>query len=317
MKILILLLSIFAIGCANIPPDPFPNQVGLGYLGMEFNHPSGRYVGALDINLTPSNFAKEEFEFIGLWAGTLMIKSPGCDIDKTIRFNQITTIKISDLIPAPMKCTLDLYAYTDQVQDREHNITEHGQVHLNTATNPAGIIVNGVEKLGQASVQRMDGSLTLNSVFQIKTPSKLGYYRITGCDYPSLEGVYDNNIFTIALKDLYRKKALTMADSCDFEINVLPSDDFPDSFIGNISVNVYSGSVIKLEQPNFSIKKSKLTITGASYVLGVSINNQYKIENKFTVPYNSGTVYWVRTVTKNGRKSLMAVQNMQIIWKAE
>lgn len=339
-KILVATTATFFTSCKTLPTDPFPNQMSLGYLGIEFNHWSGRTIGALDINLTDSNFANENFQFVGLWQGTLIIKSPACGIEKTMRFNQITIIKISDLILKPMKCTIDLYAYTDQVKSgspsqsnsgrsvgSQHNITEHGQIHLNTEKNPINMIVNNKMFIGQASFQRSEGSLTLNTTFQIQTPSKKGEFRIKGCQYNALEGTYENNTFTVAVKDIYGKSNLVPADSCDFEINVLPWDDFPNSFVGNLSINVYSGAVVKLEQPSISLTREEdddgnisnvFVVRGASYVIGIAVDKEFEIENELNLSnYDPRKVYFVRTVTRNGRKSVMAVQNMKYLWVSE
>jgi len=329
-----LILSVVLLtSCKTLPPDPFPNQMALGFLGVELNHWTGHTVGSLDINLTDDNFANENFQFVGIWTGVLIIKSAGCEIEKTMRFNQIATIKISDLIPRPMKCIRELYAYTDQprgggrTSNDQHNITEHGRINLNYESNPLTFIVKGIEHSGQASIQKMEGSLTLNSQFQIKTPSKVGTYYVEGCSYGTVTGQYTDYAFTLSLQKLYNKKILSVQDSCDFEVRVSPDDNFPESFLGNIAITVYSGAVVKLEQPNFSISSVEdpdtgditktFKVSGANYIAGIAINSAYALATSFEVPYRASTVYWVRTVTKNGRKSVMAVQNMKVLWKAE
>jgi len=310
------------VSCKTLKPDPYPNPAMLGYLGMEFVHDNNRTIGTVDINLQPDTFEAEKIQFVGIWKGSVILKSPACNIDKTIRFNQITTIKIADLIPSPMKCTIDMFAYTDQVgkssTSGQHNITEHGQVHLNTAEHPVVFNLRNGDSVGQGSFQKSEGSIA-NDVFQMTTPSKEGSFRIEGCQYGSYEGSYSDNSIVVPLKAIYKKNTLRTSDSCDFEINILPSDDFNYSFVGNLSVNIYSGAVVKLEQPSFWVNRwGHLHVKGQSYVVGVAIDGDYGISYKHDInSYDPNRIYWIRTVTKNGRKSVMAIQHLKVIWSAE
>ena len=333
---LVLLLSVL-FSCSHLPPDIALNYAGLGYNRIEFDI---RGIDGLEKKeLGVGNFTLYKgqsldglyFRFYGLYKGTLYLKSDGCGIDVALRFDGITTFYLKDLIREPVKCRIDLVANTDKIANREHEIWEIGKIEINVIDSPkiaatlnyyrTDSIVKSYNKysfIGQGSYQRHAGEISKNEVFEIETNSNSGLYRVEGCEKFVLEGEYSSKIIAIKFADLYKKSIVKEEDSCEFEIEVIPYDG-PNSFEAKLSVFIYNDKVVKLEPLGYKFSKKwghkYLDVFGPEYIVVCSINNEFQIDTKCNIKTKANEVYWVRAITRNGRKSIYALKNETLYWK--
>jgi hypothetical protein len=336
---LVFILIILSSCGGHLVKDIHPNPAKQGYHRMEFNIKNGdlkKEIGVGNILLKEGQELKDiYFEIVGIYKGTLHIKSSACGIDVNTNFNGKTKFLLDDLVPNPTKCSIRLTATTEPLKKRQHNIVETGVIKINVIPSDSKpvsmsyIRTNTITKKlyttyiyeGQGSMQRQAGDLTRNEKFTITMPSEndSGSFRIIGCG-KELPGTYKDSKVDVSLYDLYKKNKLTEEDSCDFEITTLP-DSRPFSDYGRFSINIYGEEVIKLEplkyeiKKKFASKKKKIKAEGSNYMVICSINDSYKIKNKCSHDYEKDKVYWLRAITSNARKSVFAVKNGEIYWK--
>lgn len=335
-----ILFTFFAWGmvsCGHLPSDIHPNPASSGYHRMEFDISySGnpvKEIGIGNIFLTEDqDLGNISFKFYGLYKGTLYMKSNACGINVSIPFEGSRTFYLRDLIPYPMKCSIDLVAETSQINNKEHNIVETGKIKINVIpssykplvfeyvrTNSMKVFYKKYSWFGQGSIQRQEGDLTTQEEFTVKTGlDGGGIYRVAGCtDSQVYEGAFSKGDFRVRLIDIYNKKFLNREDTCDLEVIVIPND-IPESLVGRFSVSIFDKNAVPLENLSFGIKKSfggyKLEVSGQKYILACSISNTYSLKNECSTQYYKDTVYWVRAITTNGRKSIFAVKNGEVFW---
>jgi len=272
------------------------------------------------------------FKIYGLQKGTLHMKSDACGINVSTRFNGISTFNLEDLIQYPTKCSIEIFAETDKIKNKEHNLVESGVIKLNvipektipltieyTRTNSAlGSLYKTYSYIGQGSIQRQEGDLTSSEKFKIKTElTQGGYYRVAGCG-KVLTDEFKKDSFDVGFKQVYAKDYLVREDTCDLEIIIIPNEIL-ETYIGRFSVNIYGKDVVKLETLEWKTKKRwrniKIYAWGGDHVLACGINQNIKISNKCDEKYRSNSTYWIRSITTNGRKSVFAVRNNTVIWK--
>jgi flavodoxin len=257
-------------------------------------------------------------------------------------------IVLKEIMQSPTKCSIKLVATTDPIKKLQHQIVETGEVNINvipkdsiplemsyvrvnSLTDDKGDIqYNIYDFIGQGSMQRQEGDLTLNEFLTFKTtPNLTGIFRVVGCSDTSFyTEQFKDGTFNIKLKNIYQKNYLTRSDSCDMEVLVIPNE-IPESFIGRFSLNIFGKEIIKLENLSFEIVHNTipanengfefetvdLEVKGASYILGCAINDKIIIKNSCSVPYKPDEIFWIKGFTTNGRKSIFAVKNGEVIWK--
>ncbi len=345
-RILILIFAIsLAQSCAfaktHLPSDIAPNSALGGYHRMEFDitdaNGEKKEIGLGNISISEiQDLSKVSFKVYGIYSGVLYMKSEACSIDTATNFNKALTFKLSDLIPKPLKCSIKLTAETKTINNLQHNIVETGELKLNVIPEKSkpiqmeyirtdsdlGIMYKTYLFEGQGSMQRSEGELTQSETFKLITDlDGGGSYRIAGCGENNVtKGSYTDKTFIIKFFDLYKKNYLKREDSCDFEILVIPNQA-KYSFVGRFSLNVYDKTIVKLEPPEYYIKYSKwyrhdfIYSNGRQYITICSINDFYANANICSTRYYKDIVYWIRSITSNGRKSIFALKNNEIIWK--
>lgn len=194
---------IFALSsCGHLPADIQPNPASSGYHRMEFdigyNQESPlKEIGIGNIYLyEDQDLGNIYFKFYGIYTGTLYLKSNACGINTSVPFDGEKVFYLHDLISKPTKCSISLVAETTQLNGKEHNIVETGEIKINVIsrgqkplsfeyvrTNSA---LNAFYKTyawpGQASMQRQEGDLTYEENFIVKTGlTQGGFYRVAGC----------------------------------------------------------------------------------------------------------------------------------------
>lgn len=332
-----ILLSVLS-SCGNhLPSDEFANPATQGYHRMEFDIVKDgvtlKEIGIGNIYLKENqSLDNVYFKIYGLYQGVLYMKSDACGIDTSTRFNGITTFKLSDIVPNPEKCSIEITATTDKINNKEHNLVESGVLKLNIIpenTKPLGIEYTRTNSLlknlfqtyrytGQGSIQRQEGDLTSSEKFTVVTDlTSGGYFRVAGCGREKT-GSFDKSSFDVSLKELYSKDFLKTTDTCDFEIILIPNEVI-ESYLGRFSVSIYGKDAVKLEPLEWEIHKNilgkRLYVWGGDHVLACSINEDVKTKNTHNVKYSSGTTYWIRSITSNARKSVFAIKDGEIVWK--
>jgi hypothetical protein len=327
----LLILVIFLVGCAHLPEDPYPNHAENNYKRVEFDviNSSGtiKEIGIANILLTnTANLEGYTIKIHGISSGQLYLKGVTCGIDISKAYSGVVSINLSDLIPHPMECGIDVVIVTDPLDDKEHKIVEHGFININTITQDVTPAVfeyklptawgniKTYRYIGQGSYQRQEGGLTGAEAFTVITKSEHGKFRIVGCGY-EYQSEYSNTIFEIQLKQIYKKDSITTTDSCDFNLSIIPYDETY-SYRGKFLINVYGSKVVKLQPPQFKIDGDKLSVTGSDIIAICTIDETYKISNKCNIKkYLNGVEYWIRTVTTNGRKNVFSIYNGQVKWE--
>jgi len=336
LVLLIILLNMFSCG-SHLPKDRYPNPALHGYHRMEFDIGNldnvKKEIGIANIYLKENQDLSEVyFKIYGLHKGTLHMKSDACGINFTTRFNNISTFNLGNLIAYPTKCSIKIFAETDKVDNKEHNIVESGVVKINLISENSKAVSmeysrtnSNIKNLyktylfhGQGSIQRQEGDLTSFEKFKVKTDLTLGgSYRIAGCGKVLVDS-FDVSSFDVSFKRLYAKDYLEKDDTCDFEIIVLPNETI-ESYLGRFSVNIFDKNVVKLENLEWKIKKrwgkKKLYVWGGEHILSCGINNKMKTKKKCSVKYKSNVIYWIRAITSNARKSIFAIKNNVVVWK--
>lgn len=336
---LVISLFITTLGsCGNLPPDIHPNPADSGYHRMEFdiatNGSPVKEIGIGNINLIENQSLENVyFKFYGIYKGTLHLKSNACGINSSVSFDGEKTFYLKDLILKPTKCSIELVAETSEINKKQHNIVETGVIKINVIPNdtkPVSIEYSRVNAfnnlglktyswLGQGSIQRQEGDLTLAEEFTVKTGLLGGgIYRIAGCTpSQSTEGSFDKSDFQVRIKDVLKKEYLYKTDTCDLEIRIIPNE-IPNSMVGRFSYSVYDKNAVVLENLDWKISKSfgkeKLNVSGQTYVLACSINGVSTLKNSCSSDYNKDVTYWIRAVTLNGRKSIFALKNSSVFW---
>lgn len=333
-KIMALLLLLLVASCGHLPEDPYPNYSQFNYRTMEFDaNPNGeteKFLGVVNFSFKEGQELGDTFfKVYTIAEGTLYIKSRACRLDLALGFKGPITLNIKDLIPEPLKCSIDLIAETYKIKNREHRIIEIGAININVIpvkndfikfnyynTSSAGIrsFFKEYNFKGQGSLQRPSGDLTTQEFINLETESNGGYFRVSGCGF-SHEGIYTSKKFKVHLKDIYKKDYLDIKDSCGFEFIVLP-EDLPKSFFGNFSLSMYGTQTVKLEPLSYEIIGSNIIFQGSDYILGIALDyDNFVIHNRMKVSYDENKIYWVRAITTNGRKSLYAVKKGLIVWR--
>ena len=336
-KVLPLSLLLFLISCgAHFPLDIAPNPAIHGFHQIEFDIEqegvTRKELGIANIILRQkSDLSKVTITIHSIYNGTLYLLSNACGVDLTISFKGKTTFNLSNLLTFKEKCSIRVTSITDQIKGKEHNIIETGILKINLIPDRNSVAeinydLNNKEYSfkGQCSLQRSEGDLSNQEHFTVKTKLKEGgLYRIIGCGYES-EGSFDKSSFTVYLRELYKKNIISKKDTCDFEINIIPYEQ-PFSYLARLSISVYENKVVKLEPLDWKINKKLgriyITATGKEYVIVCSINDSYEIKKSKNKKveckdkYSSNKIYWLRSITANGRKSVIAVKNGQVIWK--
>lgn len=337
LSVTTLMLVLLMSSCGHINSDPHPNPSLLGYHRMEFDVSFGatqrKEIGIGNIYLLENQSLEGMFfKFYGMGEGTVYFKSGSCGIDFSARFNKVMTYKLSDLIAEPTKCSIRIVAESDAIDGKQHNVVESGLLKINvipsgskalgikyTRRNP--FILKEYSSLGQASMQRKEGPLTYNEKFTVFTDlEEGGMYRINGCGH-SVSDSFEGSKFSISLKELVGKVELRKEDSCDYEVVVIPHEvDF--SYYGRFSINIYGKSVVKLEPMQYSLKKKPFSrkkklkaIGNKNYIIGCAINNKLSYSYRcYEKKASSDKVYWLRSLTGNGRKSIFAIKDGKVIW---
>lgn len=337
----LLLVSLFILSaCAHLNPDPFPGHAENNFKRVEFDIIKSavikKEIGIANVLLTSDKDLEDtSIKVYGIYKGNIYFRSPECGIDLSERYSGVYEIVMKTFINEPKKCSIDVVIETDKIDDKEHKIVELGTIKLfyidQQGVKPAYISYNQTNSfsqtqeykyLGQASLQRSEGSLTQSDNISIETPSKKGTYRIVGCNTYIYEGQYDNSKIEVTLKDMYsydswgtpiHKEYLTVSDSCDFNIIVLPYDEAY-SYQARILINIYAQQVVKLEPLAYNIKGSKLKISGADYVIVCIINDSFEFSNSCKIKYEQNKDFWIRGITRNGRKSVYSIKNGNIDW---
>jgi len=332
------ILSILATSC-SITKDMFPNPSQHNYHRMEFDIISKegikKEIGIGNIFIKKgTSLSDYSFRLYGLYKGNLYMKSNACGIDISRRFEGMTYFKLSDIIPEKARCSIKIVAETDAIKNRQHNIVESGVVKITyveerdlpvtmeyTRTNT---FFNGKFKtysyLGQGSIQRQEGDVTNFEKFKVITSLKEGgMYRIAGCGHEFTDS-FDMDSFEVGLKDLYNQNYLKTQDTCDYEIRIIPNEILA-SYSGRFSINIYGKSVVKLANPEWSIKrrarigKKRIYILGDDRIIMCNINSYFNNASKCSQRYYSNKIFWIRTITSNARKSVFAIKNNKIFWK--
>jgi hypothetical protein len=336
------LLILLLISCgAHLPVDVGPNYASKGYHSVEFDisNTDGiitKELGIANIYLKKSSdYSKVEIQIYGIYKGNLILKSNACGIDINTSFSGITKFKLSELISEPIKCSINVIATTDAIDGKEHNIIESGIIKINVLDDNSIPLDFSYFKtlntsreyyfIGQGSLQRPSGSLTSSEKINFfPKDSEGGLFRIVGCGFEHT-GKFEDNFFEVSLKNIYKKDILDINDSCDFEILVISNaQEF--SHKARLSINIYESNLLKLEKPNWAIRRNSLgrkdlVVESKPYVAICSINYYYavkKSESKLLVcknRYFKDTVYWIRTITSNGRKNVFGIKNGDIIWQ--
>lgn len=330
-----LLLLLTSCG-GHLPKDIGPNPAIQSLHQMEFdvtdsNGVSRKEIGIANIFIKEnSDFNKISVTIYGIYKGTLNVSSNACGINLNRNFDGKTKFVLSEIIPRfNTKCSIKLTATTDQLRGKEHNIVETGLMKINIIPQEMTPLsfdyvrnMKLYSYIGQGSIQRQEGDLTSAETVTVKTRLKDGgTFRIVGCGHEYLNSFEKNN-FSFSFKDIYKKTSLKNADSCDFEVIVIPYREAY-SHVGRFSVNIYGSSVVILEPLDWVIDRSFGTIyinaTGREYVVACSINDSFEIKKskknvKCKSKYDSNEIYWLRSVTANGRKSIIAVKDGEVIW---
>ena len=336
---LIYLFSVFIlfIGCSCshnlVPQDPFPNPASLGFHRIEFDvlskGISKKEIGIANISLIEGKSLDGYSVIIhGIGKGTLSFKSNSCSINFKTGYKGDTQIFLKDLIPFPKKCSIKVISETSPIENVKNNIIETGLIKINLIPRtmlPVDISYYSsnsypIKKYvyrGQGSFQLDDGYIPSdgkNFYFSIGTLADGGIYRVVGCGR-SLEGEFSGNTFYFSLFDIYRKHYLEREDSCDFEIQVIPNSIL-ESYTGRLSVSVYSGTGDKMAPPSFKLVDNKIiSYSNSPYTFICSINDTFKIG--FSCEINlqkENSVYWIRNISVEGRKSIIGVRGNSIFW---
>ena len=338
---LLMTLVFVVMACEHIPDDQAGNYAKLGFYNTEFDVKVGdvveKQMGVASIALKEDQALEGAYvDFIGIYRGTLRLLSEGCPVNYSVNFNGRYRILLKDIMPTPMNCTIQLVAETEQINGLEHNIVELGKldffvigsgnwaVHMSYyKSSPFGLRL--MDFVGNGNIQKMEGGVSLNEKITVRSLSNTGTYVVTNsCGLNTISADYSTNTFDISFQKLYGKQLLVyQKDSCDFFIVLIP-DDQPKSFTGKFSINVYNSLVVPLEFAYYSFTKMlgnwRLNAYGNDHIAATAINEKTSAlkksrnDNKTTVDYRSGQVYWIRAITVNGRKSVFAVQNKQVIW---
>lgn len=319
--IFLLFWLLLPVSCEHSPDDPYSPHGDKNFKRVEFsfldNGVQRKSIGILNVPLSHA----EDLNLLAIhifpvYKGVIIMKSPACNIDVTRRFEEGEIIKYSmvDLIGEPRRCIIEIVTNTDEVEGQQHKIVESGMIitrPFEENIDPVLMIYKSRFFDGQGALQRQLGAVTNVDKISFRTGSKEGRYRVIGCGAEVVEE-YNTERFSISLKKIFGKSNVDVKDSCSFHISVVPYDE-PYSYRGSFYINVYS-QIVKLANPHFVIEDGKIKVTGEEFVFICSINGEYDISNKCEAAYQDGKDYWIRTITKNGRKNVIMVKDKRLKW---
>ncbi len=316
----LVVLVLFNTGCSHLTKDNYSNHALQSFHRIEFDvHQNGKttkQIGIANFNIKENDpIGARYIAIYGVFKGTMYLKSNGCNIDVVRRFNGVEKFFIDEWLSQPTKCEIRVTMETDKLKDRQHNIVESGIIKINVIKNGEFVKINN--QIGQSSTQKRAGALMQKDHFTLESKAKTGFFLIEGCGH-ELNGEFDTNKFNVSFFDLYKTNELKQTDSCDFEILLIPNE-LANSFYGRFSVNIYGKTTMKQPPVDWHVKKDilgkkKLHITGEQYTIATSINFGFKISNKMKTGYSKNKTYWLRSITRNGRKSIIAIKNNKQIW---
>ncbi len=344
MKLFVLVL-LFLAGCGSghVPKDINPNYADLGYRNIEFVvkastlTPQVTSLGNATIMLKEGESIEGSyFEVNGLWQGVLTLYSQGCPwINSSVRYNGVIRFNLKDMMLIPTACQIRFTENVDAINGIEHNVHETGVVDiyiLPTGKQPIEISyarssVFGIKTqqfIGSAAIQRQAGNYTTSDIIMLTIPTAGGVLTInSSCsDIPKQRIEFKDTKIMLNLRNMYNQNFLSEGKDCDFFFMVVPMIG-EIGYYGKIMVSTYKPEAVLLEYPAYSFpKNSSLKVSAADYVAINCINvnacstfKRTKFNNEVTLKsYNTKDMFWVRSLTINGRKSVFAIQNGVVVW---
>lgn len=344
MKFLAFTTLLFLAGCGSscgkvhFPPDPRPNYANLGFYNMELDaikpgNPVEKSLGITSITLEEGQSLDDVYvDFYGYYTGMITLRSNSCPVNYSTSFSGGKRFAIRDFMAVPTSCTIEMAMAIDRIEGLEHNMSEIGRMDFfMLPKNRRPVMISyyrsssfGLQKrefVGNANYQRPEGNAPRNEIITFSTDSTRGQYAVTNtCGKPALMGAYMSNEIKLSISKLYGDAGeIKLDEGCEFYISVVPEESGYLPYNGKLSVNIYSKDVTPLEYPFYRIDK-RITVWGNSYVAATAINGtyskagKYKVENKISTKNLPGVTFWVRAVTINGRKSVFAIRDNQIVW---
>ena len=318
---------------ATIPPDYAPNYADLGYRSIEFvvksdlGRPEVTQLGNATVLLYEGDTLNDKYIDINApYQGVLTFYSQGCAwINYSIRYNYTTRLMLDQLMLQPTNCQIRITEVADAIDGLQHDVHEIGVIDvyvLPKGKNPFWISYQDSSQfgsqmrqyLGNAAIQRPIGQYTSSDYITLTTASEGGVMTInSSCGIPKLSVNYTGSAVTLNLRQLFAQGFKADGMDCDFYFMAVPKLE-PQAYYGKVMVSTYKPTLIKLEYPPFTVKSGYLTITGASYAAINCINNICSSTNTVQVKYNPEMLYWIRSLTVNGRKSIYAIKNAKVVW---
>jgi hypothetical protein len=340
-KLWILFWCLLLAACESLPKDYAPNYADLGYRSIEFVVKNGEFA-PLTTQLGNATFTIHEeeslehryFDVVGVYKGVLTFYSQGCPwINYSVRYAGKARFELKDLMAKPTSCQIRITEMVDQVDGLEHDVHEIGVVDIFVIptdkiqpwfslleSSQFGTRVNYFK--GNAAIQRPIGKYTNTDVVTVSFNSVGGILTINSTcpEIPKQRIEYDGALVDVSLKSLYNQGEVDSSKDCTFSFVSVPMLE-TDSYYGQLTVNTYKPELVKLEYPTVRLWKrvnTRMEVTASSYVAINCINNLCSNDadsNKVTyAKYKTDEVYWVRSITTNGRKSVFAYRNGSPIW---
>lgn len=305
MKYLFLILFLFS--CSHLQDDIAPGYAEGNYFSMEFDYNSKHYSGTLPI-IMGKEVPEKTITVNLFYTGTIHLFSRACGINKSIRWSGNLELNVKELISFPRECSIEMTAMADSIHNLQHNIWEKGRIETFVMSN------SEVPIDMDYALQLQEGPILKSQQIVLDTRSDSGILAMTSTCNTSFQKEYIGRYSSVSLRDLFNSEQVSLKEiqGCDFYFRAIPYEE-PETRVGKLSINIYSASIIPLDEPQPEIRGNKLLLRFPEYIIASSINGKIFTKDA-KVKYDSNKLYNIKWITKSGRKSSIMFLNGIKLW---
>jgi hypothetical protein len=328
IKLLLFVILILGISCDSNDASSF-NQ---NHHRLEFDLVSSKSVkkriGVANILISDEeNLEDRRIIFNLIHKGTISIISPTCNVSIQEKFDSKFILNLNEIFKEKKSCQYLIIAESKNDSLKNFSLFESGIINIiykNKKLEDMLISYNNFETknysfTNEGSIQIRSSYESTNSQVGIIAPIDAGFFEISGCS-KILKGEFRNKKFNFSLKNFYKSKLILRSDSCLLNMRVFNSENVEVSE-GFLYINIFDSKTILAKKLNFELKNNILEVKGNTFEVICSINNSFILypctDSGVTCSayYEEDSIYWIRGITKLGRKSIFAIKNGKIIWE--
>jgi hypothetical protein len=324
-----LILFVILVSCDSDSPTPFNQNHHRIEFDIVQNNTVKKRVGVSNIIVKDEiDIENTEIIFRLIHKGTISIVSPSCGVSFQEDFDSIYKLNLKKIFKEKKICQYLIIAESKNPNFKKFSLIESGILNVIYKDNQLSDLYMSLENpetlknysfTNEGSVQLRSSYRTNEIPINVTTPIEGGYYEITGCS-KNLKNKFRSKKFIFYFKSFLKNKLIQISDSCLLNIQIynLKNEKVSEGFL---YVNIFDSKVILNKKLDFKLENNKINVMGNSFEIICSINKSfllYGCSSKGVYcedEYIDNKIYWIRGITKLGRKNIYAIKNGRIIWE--